>query len=94
MCKFAIFASISHDQICTCADFAFTQNDICTWSEAGANFPIFAYIARGNFFAYVSKCLHMDRFAYMCKLCIYAEFAQVEGFWGYFCLTNVGHNYG
>ena len=63
------FAFRKHDQICIYAKFAYTQNEICTWSEAGANFPTFANVqilhTRVN--AYTWPDLHTyAKFAYTC----------------------------
>ena len=51
--------------------FAYTQNEICTWSEAGANFPTFAYmqILHTGVNAYTWTILHT-----------YANFAYTQKF--------------
>ena len=40
-------------------------NTICTWSKQCVNFPTFIYAQLD--FAVVSKCVHMNIFAYVCK---------------------------
>ena len=51
------------------AKFAYTQIEICTCSRPSANF---AYTQKWQ------NCGHMDRFAYVSKICVYAKFAYVS----------------
>ena len=71
-----------HDQICIYAKFAYTQNGICTWSEAGANFSTFAYvqILHTEVNAYTWPDLRTyANFAYMQNLHTYANLVMCTG---------------
>ena len=70
----------SHGQICICAEFAYMQIEICTWSQPGENF---AYVCKleefvyGANFAYVCKSIHKDRFAHVSIFAYMQIFAHV-----------------
>ena len=64
------FALWSHDQDFLICKICIYENKIYTWSQSGSKFSTFAY---------VSKCCHMDIFAYVCKFANICKSVHVTG---------------
>ena len=73
---YANFAFLSHGQVCVYANFAYTQIEVCTWSRPSANFAYTQILH--NYTEKWKNCGHMNRFAYVSKICKCAKFAYVS----------------